>query len=338
MTELRVRRDDIATHELVDDARREPAEGEALLEVDRFALTANNITYGTFGDFLGYWKLFPAADGWGVIPAWGYARVAASRTPLLSEGAVYSGLVPMGDHLIVRPAEAPGGFTETSSHRAELAKVYNAYTEVTGAADNRLLVMRPLFGTAILLALVLAEGTADTVVLTSASSKTAYSLAHLLAASPVKTVGFTSEGHRAWVEGLGLYDTVHNYEEASALTTSGSAALVEFSGSRGVVRAVHEALGDQLERSIMVGFTHHMAEADSEPLPGPEPEIFFAPAEMEKRGADLATMAGAWASFAPLADRTLAIERVEGGAELVATYEALLTGQADPAVGYVASL
>ncbi|NRA84799.1 MAG: DUF2855 family protein [Gammaproteobacteria bacterium] len=31
-----------------------------VFEVDKFALTANNITYGMTGDTLGYWLFFPA--------------------------------------------------------------------------------------------------------------------------------------------------------------------------------------------------------------------------------------------------------------------------------------
>ena len=42
---------------------------EALLvKVDRFALTANNITYALTGDLLKYWHLFPAPEGFGIIP------------------------------------------------------------------------------------------------------------------------------------------------------------------------------------------------------------------------------------------------------------------------------
>ena len=35
------------------------AEGEVLLAVESFALTANNVTYGAAGDMIGYWKFFP---------------------------------------------------------------------------------------------------------------------------------------------------------------------------------------------------------------------------------------------------------------------------------------
>lgn len=35
------------------------SDNEVLLKVDKFALTANNISYGIAGDDLGYWRFFP---------------------------------------------------------------------------------------------------------------------------------------------------------------------------------------------------------------------------------------------------------------------------------------
>ena len=344
MPELRVRRDDLAVCEVVEGEplRDDLAEGEAQLLVERFALSANNVTYGAMGEQLGYWRLFPAPGGFGRIPAWGYARVAASRSPALAEGQRVFGLVPMATYFTVRPAAHPIGFVDAAPHRAELSRVYNQYLPVEGEGDDAALVMRPLFGTSVLLDLVLSEAGfsgARTVVLTSASSKTAYGLAHLLRGRPVETVGLTSASRRAWVEGLGLYDTVLAYDELASLHVPAGAVLVDFAGDRAVVRGVHEQLGDALRRSILVGFTHWQAEADEAPLPGPRPEFFFAPDEMARRGRELGQRyAEAWSEFAPVAERTMRIERVAGGDELVRVYRALVAGSADPAVGYVVSL
>ncbi len=345
MPELRVRRDDLSSCELVEgeSPRQDLAEGEAQLLVERFALSANNITYAVFGDQLGYWRLFPAPDGWGRIPAWGYARVLASRSAAAVEGKLVLGLVPMGRHLTVRPAPSPVGFMDAAAHRAELSPVYNQYLPVEGEADDAALIMRPLFGTAVLLDLVLDDRGLDgarTVVLTSASSKTAYGLAHLLRARPeVETIGLTSAARRSWVEELGLYDTVLSYEGVGELAAPGGAVLVDFAGDQELVRGVHEQLGEALQRSILVGFTHQRTGASQAPLPGPTPEFFFAPDEMVRRGRELGLRyADAWRDFAPVAERTMRVEHVTGGDELVRVYRALLAGDFDPAVGYVASL
>jgi hypothetical protein len=344
MPELRVRREDLTVCELVEgeSPRGDLAAGEARLQVERFALTANNITYAVLGDQLGYWRLFPAPEGWGRIPAWGYARAIDSRSPALAEGERVFGLVPMGTNVTVCPSPSPLGFVDGSAHRAELSPVYNHYLSVADEGDDAELVMRPLFSTSILLDLVLSEGKfsgARSVVLTSASSKTAYGLAHLLRERPVETIGLTSPARREWVAGNGLYDAVLAYDEAGKLDARGGVVLVDFAGDRGVVRAVHERLGGALRRSILVGVTHWTAEADQAPLPGPAVEFFFAPTELARRGPELGhRYATAWPRFAPVAKRTMRIERIAGGDELMRVYRELLEGRADPAAGYVASL
>jgi uncharacterized protein DUF2855 len=342
--ELRVRRDDLASCELVEgeSPREDLDEGEAQLLVERFALSANNVTYAALGEQLGYWRLFPAPEGWGRIPAWGYARVVGSRSPAVGEGQRMFGLVPMGSYLTVRPAPHPVGFMDAAPHRAELSPVYNQYLSLEDEGDDAALVMRPLFATAVLLDQVLSErglGGARTVVLTSASSKTAYGLAHLLRMRHLETIGLTSGTRRAWVEGLGLYDEVLAYDDVGDLGAPGSTVLVDFAGDRRLVRRLHEQLGDALERSILVGFTHRQLGADEAPLPGPVPEFFFAPDEMVRRGRELARRyAVAWQEFARVVERTMRIERVTDGDQLVHVYRELLDGRTDPAVGYVVTL
>lgn len=344
MPELRVRRDDISTCELAEgeSPRGDLAAGEAQLLIERFALSANNVSYAALGDRLGYWRIFPAPEPWGRIPAWGYARALASRSPALAEGQWVFGLVPMATYVSVRPDPHPIGFVDAVPHRAALAPVYNQYISVAGDEDDAALVMRPLFGTSILLDLALSEagfGGAGTVVLTSASAKTAYGLAHLLRERPVATIGLTSAARRAWVKGLGLYDAVVAYDDVHALDASGDAVLVDFAGDRALLRDVHEQLGDALVRSIRVGFTHWKAWDDEAPLPGPAPEFFFAPDEMAPRGRQLAQRyAAAWQAFAPVLERVMCIERVSNGDELVRIYRSLLNGSADPRLGFVASL
>ena len=56
--------------------------GEILVRITRFALTANNITYGAVGEMIGYWTFFPAPEGWGRIPVWGFADVVRSQHPM----------------------------------------------------------------------------------------------------------------------------------------------------------------------------------------------------------------------------------------------------------------
>ena len=51
---LEIERADIRTAILLAVEPRELADGEVRLKIDRFALTANNITYAAFGDVMRY--------------------------------------------------------------------------------------------------------------------------------------------------------------------------------------------------------------------------------------------------------------------------------------------
>lgn len=340
MPELRVRRDDLTACEVVEGEPPDAdlSDGEAQLRVERFALSTNNVSYAHLGDRLGYWRLFPAPEGWGRIPAWGYAQVVRSRSDAVTEGDRVFGMVPMGSELTVRPEAQVFGFVDTAPHRSDLSPIYNRYISAPEGGDDAELVMRPLFATSVILDLVLA-GSAATAVLTSASSKTAYGLAHLLRERSVQTVGLTSTRNREWVEGLGLYDRALTYEQADRVELSGGAVLVDFAGDPAVVHTLHERLGDALERSLRVGFTHREVDGHEAPPPGPATELFFAPDEMVRRGGELAERYfGAWAGFAPVVERAMRIEHIGDGERLVAVYRELLSGQVDPAVGYVATL
>ena len=76
ITTMEVRKTNLGDMRAVGAEAPPFAEGEARLRVERFALTANNVTYGVVGDRIGYWRFFPASDdAWGVIPVWGTAEV-----------------------------------------------------------------------------------------------------------------------------------------------------------------------------------------------------------------------------------------------------------------------
>src|SRR5207302_2049994 len=76
--DLLVDRTDLSRTSVLDVPTPVPAAGEVLLRVDRVGMTANNVTYAQFGDAMHYWDFFPAGDGWGRVPLWGFAEVEAS--------------------------------------------------------------------------------------------------------------------------------------------------------------------------------------------------------------------------------------------------------------------
>lgn len=254
------------------------ADGEALLEVESFALTANNVTYGAVGDQIGYWKFFPAPEGLGRIPVWGYARVIRSNAADAPEGLRLFGYWPMSSHTVARLQKRPSGYVETSAHRAELPPTYNAYQVAEPAADDDWRsLLRPLFMTSFLLDDQIADTNPKTLVLSSASSKTAMGLAWLARKRGIRVIGLTSPGHLDLVKSLGLYDEVVAYEAIRTLSPSGPAAYVDFAGRSAVSKDVHETFGDALKTSTVVGVTHWEAIGGPPQTVGPPQVFFFVP-------------------------------------------------------------
>ena len=132
-----VGRTDLKTHKFVDHGTSDDidlSEGEILVKVDAFAFTANNVTYAVAGDFMNYWGFFPAEDGWGRVPVWGFGDVVRSNCADIAVGERLYGYYPMSTHLVMKPTRVKDlGFVDGAVHRQELHAVYNQYTRV--AAD-----------------------------------------------------------------------------------------------------------------------------------------------------------------------------------------------------------
>jgi hypothetical protein len=135
MKQFEVRRDDLSTFRFTEQVTPEIEDGETLAEVERFAFTANNISYAVVGEKLGYWNFFPVEEGWGVIPVWGFARVTKSKHPEVNVGERLYGYWPMATHLVMQPGRLRSDqLRDMSAHRAELPAVYNSYARASGEA------------------------------------------------------------------------------------------------------------------------------------------------------------------------------------------------------------
>ncbi|MDB5733027.1 MAG: hypothetical protein JWQ03_2922, partial [Variovorax sp.] len=255
-TELIVRKTHLATARLCHVAQGPLADRQVRVRIDRFALTANNITYAAFGEAMDYWRFFPTGDeGWGVIPAWGFGSVTESRHPELAPGERLYGYWPMADHAVLEPGRVgPDGFSDGAAHRSELHAVYNRYMRCaadafyTPGTEDLQALLRPLFITSWLIDDFLADQDffgADTVLLSSASSKTAYGTAFQLARRPgIEVIGLTSAGNKAFCESLGCYGRVVRYDELEQIATDTRGVYVDFAGNAGLRLAVHTRLVD----------------------------------------------------------------------------------------------
>src|SRR5205085_4003620 len=134
------------------------------------------------------------------------ADVEKSAVADVAEGTRLYGNFPTSSHLVVEPAKVDGhGFRDGSAHRQHLPAPYNGLTTTTAdpAYDPQLedlqVLYRPLFMTSFMLADFLTDNDlfgAESVVLTSASSKTSYGAAFLLEGT--RRVGLTSKGNVAF--------------------------------------------------------------------------------------------------------------------------------------------
>jgi hypothetical protein len=358
-TDFVVVRDDLQQCKMIEmqlpDVAALPDEA-LLVKVVSFALTANNITYAVAGDQLKYWELFPAPKDYGNIPVWGFGEVIASRHPNIAEGERLFGYFPMATHLVIEAADVSRrGLRDAAAHRQGVAPVYNAYARVSGdpafagrQGDYQAL-LRPLFMLSFLVDDLLAENEfygARSVLLSSASSKTAFGLAHLLHTQRkgIKVIGLTSASNVDFVKSLGCYDEVVTYDQVTSIPADSPVAYVDMAGNSELRERLHRHFGELMKYSGRIGLTHRASSPNEPKLPGAKPIWFFAPDQIRKRakewgpgGVD-ARFGVAWSGFAPKLDQWLKVTEGRGPEAVQKTYLDTLNGRVPPELGHILSL
>jgi hypothetical protein len=350
-----INRGDLHDVRFADAQAPEAGDGEAVLAVERFGLTANNITYAVFGEAMNYWDFFPAENGWGRMPVWGFASVSESKHSGVEVGARVYGYLPPSNHLLVVPDRIDDhGFIDAAPHRAPLPSAYQGYRRTDNDPiydadrEDEQILFWPLFYTSFLIDDEIDDEKffgADTVALSSASSKTALIAAFLLAQRDgVELVGLTSAANKEFVEGLKIYDEVLSYDEISSLPRE-NLVYADFSGNGDLRAEIHEHCGDGLAHDMVIGATHHEEMATGgQKLPGPAPKLFFAPDRIRKRGEDWGTpelekrVAEAWHPFAEWSGDWIEVRKGSGREDLEKTYLEVLDGDIGPEIGPVISL
>ena len=249
------------------------------------------------------------------------------------------------------------GFVDVSGARGELAPVYSQYM-ATGADplyapgdEDQIMLFRPLFTTSFILDDWLAENGffgARSVILSSASSKTALGLAYLLKnnrGGDVEVVGLTSPSNKAFVEKTGCYDRVVAYDDIGTLDAGRPAAFVDMAGNSNVRASIHNHFKDQLLLSSAVGGTHwDSVGGGQEGLPGPKVELFFAPTHIERRMKDWGgpgfqdKVAAAWRGFIPASKEWITVEHGRGPDRVKEVYLEVLEGRTPPDRAHILSL
>jgi hypothetical protein len=281
-----------------------------------------------------------------------------SLHPGVAVGERVYGYWPMADHAILQPTRlTAAGFADAAPHRRELHTVYNHYMRCnadpfyTADSEDLQALLRPLFATSWLIDDFLHDNAffgAETMLLSSASSKTAYGTALQLAQRKgIKVVGLTSKSNKAFCESLGCYSEVLAYEELGRLPAQASIVYIDFAGNAGLRKSIHTRFAN-LKYSCSIGGTHVEQLGSGKDLPGPPPILFFAPAQIKKRNADWGPsvyrdkLLQAWQAFRATVGNVqapwLVTEHHKGPMQAQAAYANVLAGQGDPRRGQIVSL
>lgn len=353
----------MATHHWIDkadirttkwvEAEKDLGVGQARLEVQAFALTANNVTYATFGGPpLFYWNFYPTGAGdQGRVPVWGFAKVIASNAEGLEVGRRVYGYLPISNTFEVDVGKLnEGGFRDVAAHRLELSPIYShfAFTDKDPAYsaeyEAQQMLFRPLYMTGWMICDSLMQGdpVPERVIMSSASSKTALATAHGMTTRGIETVGLTSSGNVEFVKASGLYNIVLSYDDIGSLSSDKVSAYVDFLGRPATTQAVHAAAGAGLKRSMIIGMTDW--EADRAPpgdMPGPQPEMFFAPSYVAERSKQFAPreldqMVGRdLMKFYPISTKFVTPETVTGNDAIDEAWRDTVAGNVAPSRGLI---
>ena len=365
MSEFQTNRNDLTKTRVIDTdinyARKSLNPGQILVQVERFAFTANNVTYGAAGDSIGYWKFFPAKgdtqDEWGCLPVWGFATIVSSLVDGLYEGERVYGYFPPSDFLVMTPIRLSSGhFMDGSIHRVDLPAVYNNYTRLVNEADydqsmdNIRGLLNPLHVTSFCLCDALESKSfsgAEQIIVLSASSKTAIGMAQGLLDSgkSPKTIGITSRSNYDFVCSLECYSDVCCYDEVDTLDSNKPSVIVDMAGNRAVLGAIHDLLGGRMLSCISVGMTHWDTLNKNDPLGAKInrelTNFFFAPSHVQKRisdwGQETFNKRAAEFMIRRMRQSTdwMRVIEVHGFDRFVSVYGAIVSGEMNPQQGII---
>jgi len=353
--EFQVKKTDLAATRAVRRDAPPLGPGEILARIDRFALTANNVTYGVVGERIGYWKFFPADGGYGVVPVWGFADVVESASPDVEPGERLYGYFPMATHLVMKPAKVrPERIVDAVAHRADLPSVYNSYARVKAepqydaAMEDLRMLLFPLYATSFCIYDFLADNCwfgAEQALIVSASSKTAIGLAYALKGDreAPRRLALTSARNADRVKALKLYDEVVTYDGLEAVPQRPT-VIIDMSGDGKLLAALHQRLQDNMRYTSNVGVTHYEAAGMAPGFIHDRSAMFFAPAHIQQRAADWgpgvfdAKAFAFWQDAASKSSSWLTLDRRKGFDAIEAAWREVLSGAAPPDRGIIVSL
>jgi len=257
----------------VRTSRPNLAHGQILVRVQKLILTSNTVTYAVAGRLpaLNYFGHFPYPDKrLAACPAWGYGIVAESDCVDIPTGTRIKGCFTLAPWVVLTPSPVKRStFKDTVFHRQKMPEIYATYQIQTKAIEesmeNFMVSGGLLFSTGWGCAAQGSLAGADTMVLTSASSRTAIGAAFAAKhhAWYNTVIGVTSPRNVAFVRRQGLYDVVVTYDEINSLscTPTMKVAVFDMAGSIRHKRALRQRFANAVVDYALVGMTNVDAES-----------------------------------------------------------------------------
>lgn len=358
MQEFQTSKTNFHDHRIVDVKVKSLAEGEVRAKVDRFAFTANNITYAVAGEQIRYWEFFPptgenAAERWGIIPVWGFADITESKCNDLPIGERLFGYFLPSQELIMRPTKvSTNSFIESSEHRSTLPVGYNLYRRVLAEPgysrehDNERILLYVLHLTSFCLHDMLQTNDwygAEQVLILSASSKTGSGLAYCInaATDAPPAIGLTSVSNVELVKSMGAYEQALSYDELDSIDANRATVIVDMSGNTDVMSRLHQHLGDNMRFTIQVGITHWQQPRIANGIITERSQQFFAPSHIQKRIQELGQQEWDKRSFSHVQHSMsktrdwLKIKELDGLDGLASIYQDVCSGSNDVSEGII---
>ncbi|MCH1543078.1 MAG: DUF2855 family protein [Alphaproteobacteria bacterium] len=277
----------------LDDSQLQ--DGEVIIAVDRLALTANTISYGIAGKsgMIRYLDSFPTDAPYARMPFWGFGDIVASAHDDLPVGERLYGFYPLSTYLLTKMDKVNARkCADITPARDTIPEFYREYARSFAEPgyhpdfDDMQSLLRPVIGTSFLLEHYISRHNfygAKNIVITSASSKTAFGFGHFLTnghKDKCRAIGLTSARNKAFVEKTGCYDEVLTYDEIDQLPLEAS-VVFDMAGNEELRSKVHQHLGDFIAYSGIVGATHWEEGGRNDPdLPGPAPVFWSGPDEI----------------------------------------------------------
>jgi hypothetical protein len=332
---------------------RETQVNEILVRIERFGFTSNNITYVALGKKFQYFDFFPVGKEEANPPVWGVATVVDSLCNTVEVGERIYGYFPMAKYYHLTPISVrPSHFYVSRPQLPADRAVYHQYFRSKHDPDyalnqeDHMMIFRPLWGTSFFLDDFLQFEKyfgVNTILVSSASSKTAYCFALLLKGKGKKVLGLTSKGNVPFVTSLQLYDQVVAYDDLNHVPLNEKILYIDVAGNPKLDTRIFERVGDNIVKRVSVGMSHFDGSTATFGNEVRKKSVnFFAPDWIKKRfeiskGDVVERRIKAWQELLEYAKQCVQLSYIVGSSGVQKVYLDMLEGKAKPDSGFILS-